>query len=75
MLSKLGFPPRIVQLIMKCVSSVRFSVKVNGDLLEPFSPSRGIRQGDPMSPYLFLVCAEGPTALIHHYNTGFIDIH
>lgn len=54
-LTKLGFPPRLVQIIMKCVSTVRFSVKVNGGLLEPFTPSRGIRQGDPMSPYLFLV--------------------
>lgn len=72
-LTKLGFPPRLVQIIMKCVSTVRFSVKVNGGLLEPFTPSRGIRQGDPMSPYLFLACAEGLTALIHHYNSGFID--
>jgi hypothetical protein len=72
-LTKLGFPGRLVQIIMKCVSTVRFSVKVNGGLLEPFTPSRGIRQGDPMSPYLFLACAEGLTALIHHYNSGFID--
>jgi hypothetical protein len=72
-LTKFGFPPRLVQIIMKCVSIVRFSVKVNGGLLEPFTPSRGIRQGDPMSPYLFLACAEGLTALIHHYNSGFIE--
>jgi hypothetical protein len=71
-LTKFGFPPRLVQIIMKCVSTVRFSVKVNGGLLEPFTP-RGIRQGDPMSPYLFLACAKGLTALIHHYNSGFID--
>jgi hypothetical protein len=73
MMTKLGFPPRLVRVIMKCISSVKFSVKVNGVLLDSFSPSRGIRQGDPVSPYLFLLCSEGLTALLHHYNTGFID--
>jgi hypothetical protein len=73
MMTKLGFPPRLIRVIMKCISSVKFSVKVNGVLLESFSPSRGIRQGDPVSPYLFLLCSEGLTALLHHYNMGFID--
>jgi hypothetical protein len=56
---KLGFPERIVKLIMKCVSTARFSVKVNGELLPNFYPTRGIRQGEPISLYLFLMCAEG----------------
>jgi hypothetical protein len=72
-LQKLGFPPRLVELIMQCVSSVQFSVKVNGNLLQPFVPSRGIRQGDPISPYLFLLCGEGLTALLNHYNHGYVD--
>lgn len=53
MLRKIGFPVRMMQLIMSCVTSVRFSVKVNGELLPQFSPTRGILQGDPMSPYHF----------------------
>ena len=73
MMLKLGFPPQLVQLVMRCVSTARFSVKVSGGLLEPFSPSRGIRHGDPMSPYLFLFCAERLTALLHHYNMGVLD--
>jgi hypothetical protein len=43
MMLKLGFPGRMVQLIMHFVSSVRFSVKVNGELLPQFSPTRGLR--------------------------------
>jgi hypothetical protein len=70
---KLGFSENMVNLIMKCVSSVRFSVKVNGELLPHFFPTRSIRQGDPVSPYLFLMCAEGLSALLNNYTGGFVD--
>jgi hypothetical protein len=73
MLLRIGFPTAMVQLIMKCVRSVRFSVKVNGELQDQFQPTRGLRQGDPMSPSLFLLCAEGLSALLNYYNTGFVD--
>jgi hypothetical protein len=73
MMLKLGFPQKEVQLIMRCVSTVSFAVKVNGFLLEAFHPTRGIRQGDPLSPYLFLLCSEGLTALLHHFDMGFVD--
>lgn len=61
---KLGFHEGFVSLVMRCVTSVSFSIKVNGVLSSGFRPTRGIRQGDPISPYLFLLCEEGLSSLL-----------
>lgn len=63
---KIGFSPDFVLLIMHCLSTVRFSVLIKGEPKGSFSSSRGIRQGDPLSPYLFILCAEGLSQMIHH---------
>lgn len=69
----LGFPASWCSLVMKCVSSVSFSVRVNGVFSESFIPTRGIRQGDPISPYLFLLCSEGLSCMIKNIGPQYIS--
>jgi hypothetical protein len=64
-LLKLGFQSSWVSRVMTCVSSVRYIVRFNGAMSAPFTPSRGLRQGDPLSPYLILFVVEGLSKLIN----------
>ena len=50
--------------MMICVKTMSYSVLVNGEPHEVFRPTRGIHQGDPLSPFLFLLCTEGLHNLI-----------
>lgn len=50
--------------MMQCITSVTYDIKINGKLSAHITPSRGLRQGEPLSSYLFLICAEGLSALI-----------
>ena len=65
-LQKMGFSDRWIERVMICVTTSSFSVLVNGKPYGNILPSRGFRQGDPLSPYLFLLCAEGFTSLLAH---------
>jgi hypothetical protein len=72
-MSQLGFNNQWVNLIMRCVDSVKLSVRINGHISEAFTPSRGIRQGDILSPYLFLLCAEGLSCLPKYSGPQFLS--
>eukprot|EP00253_Pinus_taeda_P009559 PITA_09559 len=66
MLLAFGFNATWTRWIMNLISSPCFSVLLNVSPSVPFRPSRGIRQGDPLSPFLFVLMAEGLSRLLHH---------
>lgn len=64
MMRKLGFQERWVRLFMMCVTTVSYSVLINVEPKGKIIPTRGFHQGDPISPYLFLMCVEGLTSML-----------
>ena len=65
LMRKMGFCENWIGLMMVCVRTVSYSVLINGELKGMVYPSRGIRQADPLSPFLFLLCTEGLHGLIN----------
>jgi hypothetical protein len=61
---KMGFTEHWIGLTMQCVTSVSYSVLINGTPYGKILPSIGLRQGDPLSLYLFFLCAEGLSSLL-----------
>jgi hypothetical protein len=60
----MGFPQQLTNTILICVSTVQFSILINGEPSKTFRPQRGLRKGDSLSPYLFIICVDGFSRLI-----------
>ena len=75
-MEKLGFNSKWVNLVMRCITSVSYIVITNRAAYGNITPTRGLRQRDPLSPTLFLICIEGLSALIHEaaWNQLLTDI-
>ena len=66
LLRAFGFDQMWIRWIMSLISTPLYSILINGIPSTPFSSSRGIRQGDPLSPFIFVLMAKGLSRLIHH---------
>lgn len=69
MIRKLGFVKRWISLIMMCVTIVTYSILINREAKGRISPSRGLGQGNPISPYLFLLCSKGLSTMLKKEET------
>jgi len=64
MMKRLGFNGKWIKWIKACIESAKVSVLVNGSPIEEFRPKRGLRQGDPLAPFWFIIVAESLSGLV-----------
>ncbi|KAL5575727.1 hypothetical protein UlMin_017426 [Ulmus minor] len=60
-----GFHPKWICWVLLCCSTTSMTLMLNGAAFQSFRPNRGLRQGDPISPYLFILCMEVLSRLIN----------
>jgi hypothetical protein len=63
-MQQMEFHSNWVNLMLECISTISYSLLVNGEPHGYIKPSQGLHQGDPLSPYLFLLCVEGFHSLL-----------
>jgi hypothetical protein len=60
MMRNMGFDEKWIKLIMSCISVIKYQFKVNGACIDVVMLKRGLGQGDPIFPYIFLICEISP---------------
>ena len=70
LMRRMGFHETWVALMMECITTVSYFLLINGEPTSTIKPTRGIRQGDPLSPYLFFLCIEGLHGLLNKATTA-----
>ena len=65
-MENMGFHEKWINLIMHCITTISYSILINGVAYGNIIPTRDLHQGDPISPYIFLLCADGFSSLINN---------
>lgn len=74
LMEKMGFNEKWIGWMKVCLKTVQYFVKVNGDSVRTMTPWIGLRQVEPLSPYLFILCTEGLSPLLKQFDRKG-DIH
>lgn len=64
----MAFSKKWIDLVLRCIKPVSYAFEINGELSNIIFPSRGLRQGDPLSPYIYVLCTQGFSSLLKNYH-------
>ena len=72
LVERMGFNGKWITLISAYIRSMSYSILVNGEPCGQIHPTRGLHQGDPLSPFLFLLCVEGLYSLLQEAESNIV---